>query len=93
MEGSEAVDVLFEGDSQNVSYFRHSFILTDNSHGTGCTLSSAIASYLARGYSMKEAVEAGILYIEETLKRSRSIHIGKGKHGIMNHMWMNYSYE
>lgn len=92
MEGNETVDVLYEGATGRVSLFRHPFVSTTNSHGTGCTLSSAIASYLAKGYSMKDAVEAGGLFISNILKKSRDVYVGKGKQGIMNHMWMNYSF-
>lgn len=93
MEGEEAIDVLYEGTKDKITYFKHPFIYTTNSHGTGCTLSSAIASYLAKGYGMEEAVRAGSQYIENILSKSRFIHIGKGKQGIMNHMWMQYTYE
>lgn len=92
MEGNEAVDVLYEGETGTVSLFKHPFVATTNSHGTGCTLSSAIASYLAKGYSMREAVQAGGCFIENILEKSRDVYVGKGKQGIMNHMWMNYSF-
>lgn len=93
MEGKEAIDVLYEGETKQVTYFRHPFVFTTNSHGTGCTLSSSIASYLARGYNMRDAVQKGGEFIENILKQSRFLHIGKGKQGIMNHMWMHYAFE
>ena len=93
MGGEEAVDVLYEGETGTVTCFSHPFVFTENSHGTGCTLSSAIASFLAKGLGMREAVQNGCEYIENILKKSRFMKIGKGKQGIMNHMWMNYSFE
>lgn len=93
MEGAEVVDVLVEGGTGRVTCFTHPFVYTENAHGTGCTLSSAIASYLARGLAMKEAVQYGCEFIENILKKSRFLRVGKGKQGIMNHMWMTYSYE
>ena len=93
MEGNDVVDVLYEGETGQVTTFKHSFIYTNNAHGTGCTLSSAIASFLAKGCSMKEAVEKGGQFIINTLNKSRMIQIGKGRQGIMNHMWENYHYE
>ena len=93
MEGNDVVDILYEGETQQITTFKHPFIYTNNAHGTGCTLSSAIASFLAKGYSMKEAVERGGHYIIKTLEKSRMIQIGKGRQGIMNHMWENFQYE
>ena len=93
MGGEKAVDVLYCAESDSFDLFSHAFIYTRNSHGTGCTLSSAIASYLAKGYSMREAVRKGKKYISGILEESRSLHIGKGRHGVMNHMYMDHHYE
>lgn len=49
---------------------------TPNTHGTGCTLSSAIASLLARGYGMEESVKLGKQYLTEAI--SHALTIGKG---------------
>ncbi|MCL6551171.1 MAG: bifunctional hydroxymethylpyrimidine kinase/phosphomethylpyrimidine kinase [Acidothermus cellulolyticus] len=50
----DAVDALYDGVT--VRFFRSPRIATAHTHGTGCTLASAIASYLARGYSVPDAV-------------------------------------
>ena len=93
MGGEKAVDVLYCADSDSFELFSNAFIYTQNSHGTGCTLSSAIASYLAKGDSMREAVREGKKYISGILEASRSLHIGKGRQGVMNHMYREYYYE
>lgn len=93
MGGSEAVDVLYCSDDQSFHCFQSPFVYTDNSHGTGCTLSSAIASYLARGCSLVEAVRLGKEYVFGALKNSRFLQIGKGRQGAMNHLYREYRYE
>lgn len=55
---------------------------TNNTHGTGCTLSSAIASNLAKGFPMEEAVKKAKEYISKAL--SAGLDLGKGS-GPMNH--------
>jgi len=55
-----------------------------NLHGTGCTLSSAIASFLARGLAMEDAITQAHAYVRAALEASRQIHWGQG-HGPLNH--------
>lgn len=59
---------------------------TVNSHGTGCTLSSAIASCLALGYPLPDAVNAGKLYITRALREGAFVTTGRG-HGPVNHFF------
>ena len=56
-----------------------------NTHGTGCTLSSAIAANLARGYGLKEAVVRAKDYLSHAL--SAQLDLGKGT-GPMNHAYV-----
>lgn len=60
---------------------------TNNTHGTGCTLSSAIASYLAQGEKLFHAVEKAKEYITNALEHADEIEIGLG-HGPVNHFYM-----
>lgn len=62
-------------------------VKTRNTHGTGCTLSSAIASYLAQGYSKEQAVTKAKSYISNALKAADQLNIGSG-HGPVNHFFM-----
>ncbi|WP_227370491.1 bifunctional hydroxymethylpyrimidine kinase/phosphomethylpyrimidine kinase [Halomonas sp. M20] len=57
---------------------------TDNLHGTGCTLSSAIAAYLARGHDLREAVEQAKAWLGQALSASEKLRVGKG-HGPVHH--------
>jgi len=61
-------------------------IATKNTHGTGCTLSSAIASYLAQGYSLIEAVTQGKHYISQAIAHADELSIGQG-HGPVHHFF------
>ncbi|MGF1867408.1 bifunctional hydroxymethylpyrimidine kinase/phosphomethylpyrimidine kinase [Enterovibrio norvegicus] len=61
-------------------------INTKNTHGTGCSLSSAIASYLAQGHDLERAAFLGKLYISQAIAHSDELNIGKG-HGPVNHFF------
>jgi hydroxymethylpyrimidine/phosphomethylpyrimidine kinase len=81
----EAVDVLYDG--QDILHFTSERIPTKNTHGTGCTLSSAIAANLALGLHTKEAVAKAKDYI--TVAIQHSLNIGKGV-GPTNHFYTLY---
>lgn len=78
---NDANDFLFAGEN-NSAWFRGSRINTSNTHGTGCTLSSAIAANLAKGYGLDEAVKRAKDYISGAL--GAMLDLGKGC-GPMNH--------
>lgn len=59
---------------------------TKNNHGTGCTLSSAIASYLAQGHELLEAVQLAKDYITQALIHADQLNIGKGR-GPVHHFY------
>ena len=70
-----------EGD---VVWLRAPRVDTENAHGTGCTLSSAIACGLAKGLPMEEAVRAAKDYVRGAL--AAGLNLGKGS-GPLDHMW------
>lgn len=82
-----AIDVLFDGI--NTYYFDAKRIDTKNTHGTGCTFSSAIASQLAKGNCIQTAVEKAKAYV--TMAIEHSLDIGKG-YGPTNHFYNLYKY-
>ena len=59
-------------------------ITTHNGHGTGCTLSSAIAAFLAQGLPLPQAVEKARAYILGAIAAGADVHTGQG-HGPLNH--------
>lgn len=79
MEGNS--DDLLYYDKKTV-WFRSKRIDNPNTHGTGCTLSSAIASNLAKGFSIEESVGKAKDYITQAIKSG--LDIGKGR-GPLNH--------
>lgn len=79
---NDANDMLVTKD--NCVWFRGEHIDNQNTHGTGCTLSSAIASYLANGYNMADSVKKAKQYISDVLKHE--INLGAGS-GPLNHGW------
>ncbi len=80
---NDANDLLYANGSYQ--WLKGKRIQTKNTHGTGCTLSSAIASNLAKGYPLTEAVEKAKEYISKAL--AAGLDLGKGA-GPMNHGFM-----
>lgn len=81
-EGPESVDVLLDADGfLELSAPR---VDTRNTHGTGCTLSSAIASGLAKGLELRPAVEAAKAYLTQAIGAADRLSIGRG-HGPVHH--------
>ncbi|MHC1721512.1 MAG: bifunctional hydroxymethylpyrimidine kinase/phosphomethylpyrimidine kinase [Clostridiaceae bacterium] len=76
---NDASDILLSGSDFYVLEGKR--INTTNTHGTGCTLSSAIASYMAKGYSLKDAVGLSKDYITKAIENSFSIGNGVGPVG------------
>ena len=85
-EGDVKVDILFLNSPHGIqsSVFSSDTILTPNIHGTGCTLSSAITAFMARGLCMTEAVAEAKKYITEAIRAGADITIGHGS-GPVNH--------
>ena len=83
-KGNKSVDILFDG----CEYYRisRSRLDVDNTHGTGCTYSSAITTYLAQGDELSEAVEKARDYLHEAINQGMDIGKGNGPvhhfHGI-----------
>jgi hydroxymethylpyrimidine/phosphomethylpyrimidine kinase len=80
LETAELVDVLFDGRS--VRRFTHARVETTSTHGTGCTLSAAIAAALALRVPLDNAVELGLEYVRRALASAPGL--GSG-HGPLNH--------
>ena len=91
-EGEVKTDVLFvsqqttDNGQQTLSMFTSETVVTKNTHGTGCTLSSAIAAFIARGLSLEDAISEGKNYVTEAIRAGADINIGKGI-GPVNHFF------
>lgn len=82
LNGSESPDCLVT--AQAVQWFEAPREATRNTHGTGCTLSSALAAHLARGWSLSEAVGAAKAYVAEAIRQADDLSVGSG-HGPTHH--------
>jgi hydroxymethylpyrimidine/phosphomethylpyrimidine kinase len=82
LEGKTSDDLLFDGASYRL--FSVPRVVTRNTHGTGCTLSSAIAAYLAQGHELAEAIGAAKTYLTGTLTTADELSAGHGP-GPVNH--------
>ena len=83
LSGGDAVDLLSDGT--DLQFFRAARVETRNTHGTGCTLSSAIAAYLARGLALADAVGAAKTYLTTAIAESGQLSVGSG-HGPVHHL-------
>lgn len=79
--------------SEDILFYKNSFytfqtprIATVNTHGTGCSLSSAIASYVAKGLSLPESVGKAKEWISEAIRNGADYKFGRG-HGPINHLF------
>src|SRR4029078_3869439 len=85
-DSDTAVDILFEGD-QPVS-FEAPRAETRNTHGTGCTLSAAIAAGLAKGATLAEAVGIAKAYVTAAIFAANRLEIGGGRGPVHHfHAW------
>ena len=86
LSGDLVMDVLGRQGQQAGDYLRlqSQRIVTHNGHGTGCTLSSAIASFLAQGLALEAAVTEARSYILGAIEAGAEVYTGQG-HGPLNH--------
>lgn len=84
-QGKQIHDYLFSHDGKEYCFIS-ARIDTPNTHGTGCTLSSAIACYLARKWETEIAVEKSIQFVQRAIETAPQL--GHG-HGPLNHLWQN----
>lgn len=83
LQTAKITSVYFE-DSGKISLYEYDKVDTKNTHGSGCTLSSAIAAYIARGFSFEIAVKKAQEYVHQAVLQSKDLIIGKGN-GPLNH--------
>lgn len=84
LTGNVLLDVLYDHETGKTHHFSNRRIQTANTHGTGCTLSSAISSYLARGFSVADATGHSISYVAKAIQHGADYSVGGG-HGPVHH--------
>jgi len=78
LDSSQSADVLYLSKVNRCHWFYAERIRTKNTHGTGCSLSSAIASFLAQGMSMIDAIRSAKRYLTEAIRVGAKQQIGQG---------------
>jgi hydroxymethylpyrimidine/phosphomethylpyrimidine kinase len=90
LPGDEVVDLLLPRDSAPL-VLQAPRITSDNVHGTGCTLSSAIAAYLAQGHELQDAVRRARTWIQGAIQAGKDVRTG-GLNGGVGHGPLNHGY-
>jgi len=86
LHGHLSSDVLYLYADKQCHWFHAERIHSRNTHGTGCSLSSAISSYLAKDYSIKDAVDYAKKYLTKAIESGKALQIGQG-YGPVDHFY------
>jgi hydroxymethylpyrimidine/phosphomethylpyrimidine kinase len=86
LQTEKAKDILYLLSTQQATWFENNYINTIHTHGTGCTLSSAIASYLAQNYPLPEAIQKAKNYLTQAIQAGMQLKVGKGR-GPVDHFY------
>lgn len=87
LKSNISADVLYTYSDKTFSWFKANRIETNNTHGTGCTLASAIASLLAQGLNLHDAVQHGKAYLTQAIESAAQYRYGQGT-GPVDHFFM-----
>ena len=79
-------DIFYNAETDRILPLRSPRVETVNTHGTGCTLSSAFAAFLARGFELDEAAARAKEYIAAAIAAGARYEIGHG-HGPVHHFF------
>jgi len=82
----ELIDVFYNAETDEIIKLESKRIHTQNTHGTGCTFSSAIAAFLAHGLVLNDAIKKAKGYMEKAIIAGADYEIGKG-HGPVHHFF------
>lgn len=86
LTGETLVDYFYNAEDGSIALLPSKRVNTRNTHGTGCTLSSALAAALAKGETLTNAAQSAKQYIQQAIISGAEYQIGKG-HGPVNHFW------
>ena len=86
LSDAELTDVFYNAETDSILELTSRRLDTRNTHGTGCTLSSAVAAFLARGFGLDEAVMNAKDYIAKAIEAGAEYEIGHG-HGPVHHFF------
>ena len=86
LSDEELTDVFYNAETGTLTELKSRRVNTQNTHGTGCTLSSAVASFLAQDFSLDDAVRNAKEYIAGAIEAGADYRIGHG-HGPVHHFY------
>lgn len=86
LDNDELVDIFYNAETDETLPLRSRRVATRNTHGTGCTLSSALAAFLAHGCSLNDAATKAKEYIAAAIEAGAAYDIGHG-HGPVHHFF------
>jgi hydroxymethylpyrimidine/phosphomethylpyrimidine kinase len=84
------IDIFYNAETDEIIELPSKRIETGNTHGTGCTFSSAVASFLAHGLSLNDAAKQAKDYINQAITEGAKYKVGKG-HGPVHHFYKFWS--
>lgn len=86
LKDDKLVDIFYNAETDEIIPLESQRLYTPNTHGTGCTLSSAFAAHLAKGCTLNEAANGAKDYIAGAIEAGAAYEIGHG-HGPVKHFW------
>lgn len=86
LKDDKLVDIFYNAETDEIIPLESQRLYTPNTHGTGCTLSSAFAAHLAKGCTLNEAAKGAKDYIAGAIEAGAAYEIGHG-HGPVKHFW------
>ena len=85
-ESDEMIDTLCLKDSLECISIKNRAIKSINTHGTGCSLSSALATYVSLGFSLEESTKRACFYLNRAIEEGKDYYLGRG-HGAVHHFY------
>ena len=79
-------DILYNYETKKTTIINNRSVVTKNTHGTGCSLSSSVATFVGLGFSLEEACLKGCEYLNSAIVSGKDKMLGKG-HGPVDHFW------
>jgi hydroxymethylpyrimidine/phosphomethylpyrimidine kinase len=89
LSSRDSPDIFYDPKQNKIVCFDSPRIDTPHTHGTGCTLSSAIASYLAQGYTHYDAIHQAKIYLQHAIAAGKNLNIGKGNGPVHHFYYLN----
>lgn len=91
LSNNTLIDLLYNAETDDTTFLESERVHTQNTHGTGCTLSSALAAFIAKGYGLNKAAQKAKNYINNAITEGAQYKIGEG-HGPVKHFYQYWKH-